>query len=479
VCDHLDRASSTNVVIDWRFKAYLDTLHEVRVHVDGSPNFGHQASSLLLLQRIAVDYTYEGLITVLYDDARHGEPSSVDKLCGLLGQSPNAPPLTLARAHLRWWRLAEVSSLDWIPFGLSGGSDPLRTPNLATAMQVHVCLALQPFQWRYAPDQILFDDGTPGLSLIDYLGWRFFLRAYRLPRGLPGRRSHDPRGEPPWAWLESSGPPVALSPAQPLLLAPTYGVRERGVCSVDAAHLFAVLMLVLLRLTDTVAASAVVVNFDKHWPEAWRRLRALFLARDGGSPDGEVNNAFAACLARAAQDRHAADRTAFVRKASVGEGLSWAASARGRILFVEHGFAPQRVLLAALASATLPVVCEGQATVTAAVSLGKPYLHLPDAGAIGPVCFARRPDDTYRHGTSIKHAEHASRSLFSAANGTAPLESATATVAEFVSAACLTTDTPEARYFEDLGNYYTGSGADKLDAAIAALMSVLQPRDSG
>src|SRR5437660_4458229 len=144
-----ESSSSATAGIE-QFLKILSAEKEIRFYVDGTPNFGHQATAIYLLKRLVNLCKYSGKIVVVYADATSGK-STPEKLALLLaGIIPNdIATQTVAYGackSISFVKLAAAKTLPVVNFGFTGGADDLDTV-YADAIQTSCFLRLQPYLW--------------------------------------------------------------------------------------------------------------------------------------------------------------------------------------------------------------------------------------------------------------------------------------------------------------------------------------------
>lgn len=138
---------------------HIRDLPEIRIYVDNSPNFGHQASTIALMRQF-IDWSgYQNKITVFFNtDA--DSLSTQNKLALLfpgvdvkkLTQSPGSCCLSYKTCHKITFAMITSGSRvtpdvsDFIPFGFTGGSD--RSWQTHELLKVNYFLCLQPYMWH-------------------------------------------------------------------------------------------------------------------------------------------------------------------------------------------------------------------------------------------------------------------------------------------------------------------------------------------
>ena len=426
---------------------------EIRLYVDGTPNFGHQGQSLIILKRIIHDYDYDGCVTVILETRRASDDlDTSEKLALLLGLPSVDLPQSIGRAQLRWVPAQQVTELARCPFGFSGGVSSQLGRSLNALVRSDVFLAVQPFHWRYAHDLIAFDDASTPLPISDWDNRRLERRATRpVISGLTlARRSG--------AW-PSAGRPLSAC---------VYGIRDLGVSGLPADRLFIITVCAWLEVAQRRSCGVVLQNFDGGAVEglagAMRRL-------SGGQDECVAQADDLQCIV----PRDIRQRLRFTEGNVRDDDRRWLADAPGRLLFVQVGFAPQDQYHAAMLQADLPLVFEGQSSASAAVSLGVPYVQLPDAGLPVGVEYARLPTDLRQHRGAIRQAENLAAQLATAAAAKSPASVATDQLVAFAEE-CQDPSSRLARYFGALRQFYACPGADKLDAALTCFTHVLDAR---
>ncbi|KAE8355437.1 hypothetical protein BDV28DRAFT_42586 [Aspergillus coremiiformis] len=511
-CDGASMKESQNMLLGDLTQA-LSRIHsyeEIRLFIAGTPNFGHQASSVNLLLRLAWDYTYPGLITVVYDPGDQTGGRTAPKLLRLLQRyvDPNAPealPSRLHLAQLQWVSMEEFAARTSIRvgFGLTGGAEMERIYHSSLADMLNVCIALklQPFQWPWCRDGIDFHSQSqrPTVDLLSdhYLGWRLFHRAYRLPRILYSPLPHDRQSNPD-AIIKRL---LALrSQTSRMSLSCVYGVRRQGVCHVDPANLLYIYFLALLEAFLPVTKKGgsniprrriLVVNFDEFWDEAFTRLQDYLYNHDSESasthpsstdqrpvalPTSEDLSNWVCCI-RAPEELPAAlnwfeEPQPQLQDTSV-RGATYDNSHTPnpqrndvKLLYIHIGFVAPESFVDALKQADLPIIFEGQQTASAVASMGKPYFKLRDSMINSPSQVLRIPDDTYRHSDAIDRVQAASLNLQLGALGEMDLEKSVECVANLITE-CTDSSSALKTYLNDLEAHYRKRGADKFETCLA------------
>lgn len=422
--------------------ARLRALSEVRVHVAGAANLGHQASSLRIVERLAHEMRFGGRITVLYEDADDGGETTPSKIALLQPALAAAAErdVRFGEAVVRVLPLARASELANVPFAVSGGSEAVEPAALARALGADVLLMLQPFHWRWARDAVVFARGAPSLLALaddDALGHGFCERAYRV-RAL-GAPSEETRAERllRHALREARRGGVAT--------AIVYGVRHGGVSRLDPVRVLSAYAETVVASFERAPRRALVVLFGPE-PPAFEEL-----ARCGGE---RVRWTVAATHAVLEHD------------------LAWLARENARVLMLYAGHVSEYAFLGALAGAALPSVFEGRATASAALSAGAPFLQLPDGGLDEPPPYPRLPEAPDRFAAAVAACEEAAAAFHRLASGAGGVRERSA-VGDFMAAASGGGAVRE--YVRALCAYYDARGNDKLDVALMTLPALLSP----
>lgn len=454
----------------------IHSYEEIRLFIAGTPNFGHQASSVDLLLRLSWDYAYPGLITVVYDRGNQKNGWTVPKLVQLLQRhtNPAAPerlPPQLHITRVQWLSTEEFAARTskLVDFGLTGGAEigKVYHSSLADMLNVRTALKAQPFQWPWCRDGIDFctqsNQSSVDLLSEDYLGWRLFHRAYRLPGILQHPLKPDRQGKNDAVveqLLTSKGENSAM------LLSCVYGVRRDGVCRIDPANLLYVYFLALLRafsVDTTHHRRILVVTFDEFCNDAFARLQAYICGQEPCPTFAQASLSSSGNLSTWIRCIHAPE--------DLPTAITWFESSdrdlHVKILYVHIGFVSPESFVEVLKQADLPTIFEGQHTASVVASLGKPYFKLQDAVINSPSQVLRIPDDTYRHGDVIDRIQAASLDLQRGALGEMDIKRSIECVSHLVFE-CTDPASPLSTYLDDLKSYYRQRGADKFETLLSA-----------
>jgi hypothetical protein len=183
----------------------LKSESEIRIYVDNTPNFGNQASSILLMKTLIDQYQYDGddkKVTILYK--KSGADETRQKLSILLEGFDNTKQDATAKysdVTINFMTIEALNAskaLGDIRFGFAGGADEGdgdddKNDNwFAKNCKVNFFLRLQAYLWPY-PQQIQFGEQSSeevtfdlnanigGGSVFEKTGW-FILDKYWKPQ---------------------------------------------------------------------------------------------------------------------------------------------------------------------------------------------------------------------------------------------------------------------------------------------------------
>jgi hypothetical protein len=413
----------------------LRAIGEIRVYIAGTPNLGHQASSLRIVERLVHEVGYRGRITLVYENGDAGDEAPSAKTVLL------HPHLARATMHdvpcgdavINAIPMSRAATLAPATLGITGGCE-FDASLLARALGVDTMLVLQPFHWRWAVDRVAFADGDEPIVLADddALGHGFCERAYRVTPGTAAAEGtmRDRLLRHVLRETERSG--VATGSV--------YGLRAAGVSNLDPARALAAYVDAIVGSFSALPRRALVLLFDRVPPPFDPRDRRV---------------------------RFAAPST----HAELERELAWLAGEPARLLLLHVGGVADGAFIAALARSTLPPLFEGQTTATTAVSSGVPYLQLADAGLDEPPPYARLPESPHAFAAAVAFSEAAAAAFQSVAAGRGDAHDRRV-VAAFLAQTTFA-GSELRRYAAALGSYYAVRGNDKLDVALMALTTLL------
>ncbi|MEQ9404784.1 MAG: hypothetical protein RIM99_14425 [Cyclobacteriaceae bacterium] len=157
------------------FRAKITQENVIRFYVDGTPNFGHQATTVHLIKRFVEIFDYGKTVEVHYAKEPRGvTPTTIQKLALLFtGLDPvTIQPIRYNNATILFIQYDDQRQPDTeYTFGFTGGADSAAT-NFARNLNVKYFLRLQPYNWRpggrnadFIPNGIEFKDGRQPVGL--------------------------------------------------------------------------------------------------------------------------------------------------------------------------------------------------------------------------------------------------------------------------------------------------------------------------
>jgi LysM repeat protein len=505
-----------------QFLKILSAEKEIRFYVDGTPNFGHQATTIYLLKRLVNLCKYSGKIAVVYADATSGK-STPQKLALLLaGIIPDdIDKLTVAYGtckNITFVKLVAAKTLPVVNFGFTGGADNLNTV-YADAIQTNCFLRLQPYLWAKSggqpmPNQVEFL-GKPMSAALDLnkVDKTIDLLAYKYDKAIVGNVS-----QAVWNWYTTQAFNADLKQntlnAQALAAAaspkaykfwPAYGLHHfvpKGPNEPTGRDILLNLVITGLsyqatlgfqgppviltlmndfstldfsfveffannkidKLGDALTAECVDVGMMSSKMVQARNAKIAAIVKD--------LKAFYAQLRpdlnmEVADDLDPAGITQFVKTAKPGE-----------LLIIPIGAVPQEVFEYFYANATLPPIFEGQGTSSLVISLGLPYLQTPKLGVKGNN-YPSIPLVLVPNEATPKYCNETSATLrvglenIVTGNDKLTYAEMMASVLKFIVDA--NKDSELSAYFQALGLYFQNDTNDKLLAGCIGLNMVAKP----
>lgn len=153
--DHYTGISITEI-LGW-IKGNTDK--ELRFYVDGTPNFGHQASTINLMKRIIDRTEYDQAIKVVYSNHNHDDPESPTDTPGKLAiLLTGLNPVNIDKAKISYGTCNNITFINYenradLPalddkrsFGFTGGADNMEV-DYADELKVACFLRVQPYLW--------------------------------------------------------------------------------------------------------------------------------------------------------------------------------------------------------------------------------------------------------------------------------------------------------------------------------------------
>ncbi|MGC3028960.1 LysM peptidoglycan-binding domain-containing protein [Burkholderia sp. DN3021] len=402
------------------FGKLLNTQSEIRFYVDGTPNFGHQASTIYVLKRLIDHFRYEGAVRIVYQNAPAGKQSTPAKLALLL---TGLVPADIATTTIAYGTCQDIRFVAWdhraalnnAVLGFTGGADNVGE-NLATELKVQFFLRLQPFMWKkgggeFVANTIEFGDvHRESIDLAASTSTVFPLLPFRY---LAAPTKAVP--EAVWNWYISEQKYDALLAArtnnakallgamsESVRLWPVYGLHQFGEDEDRGRDMLLTLTaLALLVQRASEDTRPIVLALLNDATQLQMNLVEAFVAGN----KKEIKEIITADYADSeyykvsAQKKQSAQQMVDVVDKLVDEldpvhrcTLLYNAITPERIeeevgklrsnqfLLAAVGPVPQEVFNALYAAATLPPVFEGQGTSSLVISLGLPYLQTPKTG---------------------------------------------------------------------------------------------------
>lgn len=414
---------------------------EWRVFVDGTRNFGHQASTVMLLRRLIDLSAFCGRVVVVYAD--YGRPLLGNTAAKLALMFTGVDPGHMSDAVASYGTCEDIRFLpferrselvDPAAFGFTGGADDMSV-NYALQLKVRFFARIQPYLWDdppsakadpyYESSRIEQPQGTH-LYLVDafpdfqYLAirvagtysasiapadWRWYAEQQTFNQDLAHRTLN-----------------VQAVLSTPTRRWPVYGLQHfQDHC----AEMFLACVLIALRVQSTLPGPVVLCSFSPHeevedWAvlidalasdlqsgnphlaalrKALVRRYATGLAQGALAPD--LLDAWLGTLSgwlmqhgRAAQVRvHRTYETGMRRWIDCSQQLEQAlhAPSSPSVHVVELGTVPMDVFNHCLVQGQLPGIIEGQSTANLMTALGKPFLQV------------LRPDHVIKNGYARHH----------------------------------------------------------------------------
>jgi hypothetical protein len=382
----------------------LAELPEWRVFVDGSAHFGHQASSIAMLQRLIQLTGFAKRVVVVYVD--HGQEMLGDTAAKLALMFYDRSVRDLDASTARFGTCAQIRFLPYARrhriesvgvFGFTGGADDL-SENYAASLKVRFFVRLQPWLWDDPPDarrdthyvcsrieqpsgeHLNLGEAWPRLldaplSTPDTSEAFVGTAAASIEEGPEGGSNLARRirnSESVWRAVRPRGdvPPTAGP-----LIWPLYGLQHFAE---RAAAIMLACALVAMRRASTLQRPIVVCLFGSH-----RELAKWSALLDELAPNGEGEQSSARHPLRAI----AAGIPLHVHRARSPLTGDWADLApsldralaspcRAAVHVVELGSVPMALFQWFMLAADLAPVIEGQATANHLAVHGRPFMQL-------------------------------------------------------------------------------------------------------
>lgn len=505
----------------------IKTAGDLRFYVDGTLNYGHQATTINIMKRIINTTSYTGNIVVYYA----GGQATANKLAILLSDLDplqiNTETITYGTCNnITFQPFPAPADAPQIMFGFTGGADSMVT-NFADQLKVKYFLRLQPYLWEMLKDykvtsavQIPGDprkfDLTDASKPFNKLAYTF--SPDTVANVAPGiwswyTASHafDPNLSTRTKNVKAVYDAYSVNPAA-MSLWPVYGLHQfkedAGEMSLNltlsALEVLRLLEkpLIILHFSDPARADifqyldalATDINAkDKTLATLKKAIAATYLPPDdfmkAYSPSNlqalinklstyvtpAIDNAFRIELLKGYDNGNYVDIAADI--------AAKLANADGKQIFViSIGTVPQDVYNYFYGNATLPGIFEGQGTSSLVISLGKPFMQVPKKGendaANYPSTLAADNYDTIAQGCKqwVMALRDLSFDPFLRTRGPLKpelypdqLENIVATTV-----ASINSSYPLNRYFTALGKYYQQDIHDKLMLGLVGAHAVVE-----
>lgn len=465
--------------------AMLDSQAEIRLFIDATAHLGHQASGLQMLGALVHDYGYRGAVSVVYLEGDVYRGLTIDKLRALAPDldARAGSSVLVGGALVRWIPYSARAALSRVRLGFACGADLLPQGNLARELRTDWLLRLQPFGWYRASDQIerASEDAPLPLVLEDLCARPYLVRDVAADGGESWTAHADDSMQARIALLE-----CFLRRAPRALVAPVYGVREPCLQGSSAADLFSLYAAALLSAGEDFHSGvrAVLIDFDDTSRETVkaieetlrgqaRPIHPTLIARRAGKPDRGIEAGLE--RARWMVAAGVAERTRIVgpgaRVDELERVLDWLADRRDGVVILHlGGIVPHRCFAAALASATLPALIEGQSSASLGMSTGRPYLHARNIAMTRGARYFVPPNGD---ASIARDLEAVTDDLVWGAAGAIPFARAVKRVARFVREASLESSSLLSGYYRQLATWLEQDGNDKLSLGLTAFARVV------
>jgi len=483
------------------FGDFIRAQAEIRVFIDKTKNFGHQATTIHLLKRTIDRFGYDRRVRIVWEPAatsRGGINDTARKLGLLL---TGLDPRNIADATITYGSCTDIRFIDLnnplgqlndrSAFGFTGGADDLDV-NYAERLNVDAFLRLQPFVWRlpnnsFVPNQIEFNPASHRQTIIlgqrsptlDLLPYKFIADAVRtVPPGV-------------WQWYgetQTYDDTLKLSTNLASALWTGAGQRQAKIWPTYGLHQFdksemplnvAIVAGWYQSRIEFSGPPVVVCLFNKpdeldfsytdyYKNQDIKGFKTKISADYGMSKANESNfQAFFTTIEDFMEINEPKDHlrilSGVLTPTQVSEAI--AQSNNGDVLMVCVGNVPRDIFNLIFVSSMAPLF-EGQGTSSLMIALGWPYLQMPKQGLKGnnypgipPVALPEDFDTEYCNETaeSIRRGYNS----YLTSKPPASYENMVIDVTIFIESSA-TPDHFIAQYFASLGVFYSQELHDKL-----------------
>ncbi|WP_083729552.1 LysM peptidoglycan-binding domain-containing protein [[Flexibacter] sp. ATCC 35208] len=399
---------------------------ELRFYVDGSLNYGHQATTVNIMKRIINTTSYAGQIVVYYD----GGEVTAQKIAILL---PGLDPLIINTTKVTYGTCTNITFKPFsdtivatkVKFGFTGGADSMST-NFAEKLVVEYFLRLEPYLWEIINNNKVTSavqkTGNPDTFNLSRQSLQFNSLAYKFTASSLATVSSGV-----WEWYIQQKFNSALSirtknvqavynaysaaPSE-MSLWPVYGLHQFNA---DAGEMSLNLVLsafniiqelhkplVILHFSDPARPDSDIFQFlDALRTDINNSIKALTNLKNKISatymPPDDFMQAYAPANLNAlinqltlyltpAIDNHyelvimkSYVDSAYVDIADqITDALTTATNKK--IFVISIGSVPQDIYNYFYGNSNLPGIFEGQGTSSMMISLGKPFMQVPKKG---------------------------------------------------------------------------------------------------
>lgn len=476
-----------------KLREYFMMADEIRIFVDGSPAFGHAASTIAILKRF-IALGFASKIRVVYHKGLDEVRPTVQKLEILLpGFDRNHPDQSILvesqnkKATVSFTLLGS-SELPPAPFAISGGYDDAKPPSplaksspaLDVFRQLNVdwFVVLQPFTWERAPNAAFFKTApAPAFVALDSYAKQlpdYYKQCYYRP--FPAMSAQD------WQHFlelptlkEDARKRIALARAvvdtlekKPHVdLCPVYGIAD--VASDSKTIVEADSWLVLLNLiagirTAARERAAVVLVLADLKPENYLHLMN---AMHGAFSDLGLNEHLMHYITK-----HLQGKVKISLPTESAENVQQVIETlqSDEILVLSMPGLPPDIFDLFYGLATLPAVFEGAGTAGMIVNVGKPYLRLAGRDQVlYPVIPSAQQNEIVKELARIAYLLQTGRTQWPSDPQVSPASQLGTFITE-----CYKSDGKIATYFSDVYNYFHDEEHDKL---LAGLLFLLESRE--
>ncbi|MDB5251251.1 MAG: hypothetical protein JWP27_420, partial [Flaviaesturariibacter sp.] len=495
---------------------FINAEEQLRFYVDGTPNFGHQASTINIMKRLIDATGYNKSILIVYQTATKSGDSTPNKLAVLLSDlvPANIDTTTISYGTCTNIKFLNCSaapgSLVSARFGFTGGADP--SIDYGRILNVANFLRLQPYLWLKVPNQVLRPTHDP--FSLDTDEAPFSTLAYKFS---PASCATVAAGT--WTWYTATQSFDAAMAIRTLNAQAVYNAYVGQGAAIDLMPAYGLhqfqradeislnLALTALQLQSARAKPTIILHFsDPSRAAIFDYLTALKTDLDAGAVllpalkarinedvqvQSQVNlTALMAQLARVIPTA-IANRTslkllngyvsdAYVNiTATITEAL--AGLTANDVAIISIGAVPQQVYNYFFAQGSLPGIFEGQNTSSLVISQGRPFLQIPkdnedDAqnypGKVNATSYAPVAQAAKAAVLNLRNQTFKQYMVRSGAPDPVAYYTALTGTATFILNA-LTTGNAASTYFTSLGVYYQKDIHDKLMLGLVAVDALL------